>query len=234
LALSLGDARDAERQLAPLVEVIWRAGIREPGFMRAVPDEVEALIMLDESARALVLLDPFEREARRLDRAWALAAAARCRAMLAAADGRLEEAERAFAESLGHHERLGEPFDLARTLLAQGVVQRRAKQRRAARETLQRALALFEELGAAIWAERARAELARIGGRAPSAGELTPMERRVADLVAAGRSNREIAAELVVTARTVETHLSRIYRKLGLRSRTELAARVTEEALTRT
>jgi DNA-binding NarL/FixJ family response regulator len=116
------------------------------------------------------------------------------------------------------------PFDRGRTLLALGEVQRRAKQKRAARVSLEAALATFEELGAKLWAEKARAELARISGRAP-AGGLTPTEQRIAELVAEGGSNKEVAAALFVTVKTVERNLTRIYEKLGVRSRTELASR---------
>jgi DNA-binding CsgD family transcriptional regulator len=78
-------------------------------------------------------------------------------------------------------------------------------------------------MGARLWAGRARAELGRIGGRARSDG-LTPTEQRVADLVAEGRSNKEVADALFVSVRTVEANLTRVYAKLGIRSRTELAA----------
>ena len=123
-----------------------------------------------------------------------------------------------------------QPFDRARTLLALGTVQRRAKQRADARRTLEAALALFEELGAALWTERARAEIARLGGRrARDRDELTETERRIAELAASGRSNREIAGELFVSERTVEANLTRAYRKLGVRSRTELARRLPTE-----
>jgi len=105
------------------------------------------------------------------------------------------------------------------------AAQRRAKRKRDARETLGQALATFEGLGAAIWAGKARDELARIGGRAPSPSDLTPAEERVAALVAEGRTNREVAAVLFVSDNTVEFHLTHIYRKLGVRSRTELARR---------
>ena len=106
-------------------------------------------------------------------------------------------------------------------------MQRRAKQRAEARATLESALAVFEELGAALWAERARAEIARLGGRrARDRDELTETERRIAELAADGRSNREIAGELFVSERTVEANLTRAYRKLGVRSRTELARRL--------
>ena len=104
-----------------------------------------------------------------------------------------------------------------------GRTQRRAKQRGAARATLEDALARFERLGAPLWAEQTRAELARIGGRAPARGELTEAERRIARLVAEGSTNREVAAALFLTEHSVETALTRIYRKLGVRSRAELA-----------
>ena len=119
-----------------------------------------------------------------------------------------------------------QPFERARTLLVLGLTQRRAKQKRPARESLEAALAVFEELGARLWAEKARAELQRIGGRAPASGELTPSEQRVAALVGEGKTNREVATALYVSVRTVEGHLSRIYAKLGVRSRAELAHRL--------
>ena len=110
-----------------------------------------------------------------------------------------------------------------------GRVLRRAQRRSAAAAMLEHALARFEELGARLWAERAREELARIGGRAPSSDDLTPTEQRIADRVAAGMTNREVAANLFVTPKTVESALTRIYRKLGVRSRTELARRAAEQ-----
>ena len=95
--------------------------------------------------------------------------------------------------------------------------------KRPAREALEQALASFQELGARLWAEKARAELARIGGRPAATGELTETERRIADLVAEGRSNKEVAAALFIAPKTVDTQLSRIYRKVGVHSRMELA-----------
>jgi DNA-binding NarL/FixJ family response regulator len=117
------------------------------------------------------------------------------------------------------------PFELGRTLLVLGSVQRRARRRRAARETLEQALAIFEQLGARLWTRRTREELGRVGGRVSAGDELTATERRVAALVAEGLTNKEVAARLVVADRTVEGHLSRIYAKLGVRSRAELARR---------
>ena len=105
-------------------------------------------------------------------------------------------------------------------------MQRRVKQRAAARATLERSLELFDELGAALWAEQAAAELARISGRGPASAELTETERRVAELVAEGLSNKEVAARLFVSVRAVEANLSKVYAKLGIRSRTQLASRM--------
>ena len=108
-----------------------------------------------------------------------------------------------------------------------GAIERRAKRKRAAREALEEALGVFERLGARLLAEQARLELGRIGGRAPAGDRLTPTERRVAALVAEGRSTKEVAATLFVSPKTVEGHLSRIYTKLGIHSRAALARAVS-------
>jgi DNA-binding NarL/FixJ family response regulator len=113
--------------------------------------------------------------------------------------------------------------ELGRTLLMLGTLRRRNRQKASARDALQTALEVFGSIGASAWTERATSEMARIGGRPPARGELTPTEHRVAALAAAGRTNREIADTLFTSVRTVEGHLSHIYAKLGIRSRTELA-----------
>src|SRR5205814_1881825 len=118
------------------------------------------------------------------------------------------------------------PVELSRTLLALGTVQRQAQHKRLARETLERAAGIFERLGARIWLENARAEQRRIGGRTASANELSETERRIVELVVAGHRNREVAAELNLSPNTVVWNLSKVYRKLGVSSRTELAARI--------
>src|SRR5206468_4954568 len=155
-------------------------------------------------------------------REWVLAEATRCRGLVAAARREFEAAESLLAAAAARHERVGYPFGRARALLTLGVVRRRAGRKRAAREPIETAVEAFDELGAAGWADTARAELGRIGGRTRTEG-LTPAERRVADLVATGQTNREVAAALFLGERTVETHLSHVYAKLGLRSRAELA-----------
>ena len=120
------------------------------------------------------------------------------------------------------------PAEHGRTLLVKGRLQRRLKQRGAAAETLREAIAIFERIGAPIWAEQARRELERVGlRRAPD--ELTASEQRVAELAATGLTNREVARAAFMSPKTVEANLSRVYRKLGIRSRAELGARMAVE-----
>jgi DNA-binding CsgD family transcriptional regulator len=226
--LSRGDAGRALEHLDRAEPVYLALGVLEPAMEWYVPDLLDALLVAGEVDRAERTLAPWEDRARVLDRAWALAVAARTQALVKVARGDQEGAFACFEEALAEHERADDPFQRARTLLALGATERRAKRRRAARETLEQALALFAELPAPLWAEKARSELARIGGRAASRGELTEGERRIAGLVAEGRSNREVAAALFLAEHSVETALSRIYRKLGVRSRTELAKLVRE------
>jgi DNA-binding CsgD family transcriptional regulator len=154
--------------------------------------------------------------------------ASRGRALLSAARGDLDASYAELERALGLHDRLGEPFERARTLLVLGSVRRRGKKKRPARDALESALEVFEKLGAALWVTKTRAELARVGGRAAAAG-LTPTEQRVAELIASGLSYRETADALFISPKTVQWNLSKIYRKLGIRSRTELAARLAAE-----
>jgi DNA-binding CsgD family transcriptional regulator len=197
----------------------------DPGWLalRPIPNDIESLIRLGDLAAAEPLLVSLEERAAALDRAWALAVAGRCRALLASARGDHESAEAALGQAFAAHERLRMPFELARTHLAAGDVARRARRKIAAREQVELARAMFAGLGAEPWAERAAAELARLSVSRAGGLALTQAERQVAGLVAAGHTNREVAAELYMGLRTVEAHLSAIYRKLGIRSRSELA-----------
>jgi DNA-binding CsgD family transcriptional regulator len=205
----------------------WLAdGVEEPAMHLSFPVHAEAAIAVGELAEAEALLDWIEERAVRLDREWALACAARCRGLLAAARGDEAGALAAFERALAEHARVQyRRFDLARTLLARGETLRRFRRKRPARESIEAALAIFDELGAALWSAKARRELARISGRRNAEG-LTETERRVAELVAGGMSTKEAAAALVVSPKTVEGHLSRIYAKLDVRSRTQLAQRL--------
>jgi DNA-binding CsgD family transcriptional regulator len=227
LEVSLGRPAAAHAWLGPIAEGLAAVGVGEPGVLRFVPDEVEALVGLGELERAGALVDALEERGRALDRAWALATGARSRALLLAAAGDLAGAHAALERALEAHQRLPQPFERGRTLLALGTVQRRSGEKRAARETLEGALRTFERLGARLWAERARGELRRIGGRAASSGQLSETEERIVALVCAGRTNEQVARELSLSAKTVAWNLSKVYRKLGVRSRTELAARAS-------
>ena len=228
LELSLDNPKETNAILWPLTEGVLAAGISEPGVLRFIPDEVEALIAIGEADTARSILEPFATNAAQLGRTWALATSERGRGLLHASLGELREALAAFDRALEHHSRLEEPFELGRTLLAQGQALRRMKKWGLARGSLGRSLALFERLGAELWADKATTEMARIGGRSPGPVELTPTEQEVAELVGSGLTNREVAHALFLSVSTVEANLRRIYRKLGVRSRTELSRRLSE------
>ena len=221
IELSLGDTNAALIHLRRSHELRADAAL-DPGMRLELGDLLEALVAAGELDEAGEILASWQQPADRLDRAWLLAILARCRGLLLGARGELDAAFASFEQALAEHARSTDPFHHARTLLALGRTQRRAKKRGAARATLEDALTRFEVLGAPLWAEQTRAELARIGGRAPSRGELTEAESRIAALVAEGRTNREVAAALFLTEHSVETALTRVYRKLGVRSRAEL------------
>ena len=221
-----GRPADAVNRLLPAVREARGSGVREPGANRFVPDLLESLIALNRTAEAREGLEWYESAALSLDRASAKAGAARCRGLLYAAQGEMDEAASAMEGALIEHQRVPIPFDHARTLLALGAVYRRSRRVGEARRSLQHAARLFDALGAVAGSQRARSELARVGGRQPSSGGLSATERRVAGLIAAGRSNREIANALFVTERTVEANLTKIYSKLGIRSRTQLATAI--------
>ena len=231
LELSLDDAAAAHEHFGPLVASRRSAGVAEPGEMRFVTDEVEALVGIGRLDDAEALLGWFEGLAEASRRMGALAACARGRALLLVANGDVDAAVGEIARSVELYRGVTEPFGLARSLLVLGTIERRRLHKRIARETLDAAVAQFDELGARLWARAARAELGRIGGRVASPDALTPTEERVAALVAEGRTNREVGTILVVSERTVEGHLSRIYAKIGVRSRAELAHRLTGDVV---
>ena len=224
--LSTGDYAAAAERLAPVVRRRQARGAGEPSLYPARELAIEALVAVGDLDEARVQLEWLEEAGRRLGTPWPLAMGARCRGLLQAAEGDLEAALASCEQALEVHERMPAPFERARTLLIYGTMLRRAKRRKAAREAIEAALSIFEALPAPVWADNARAELARIGGRAPSGDGLTEGERRIAELVAAGKSNKETAAALFLSVHTVEDALKRVYRKLGVRSRTELSRRL--------
>jgi DNA-binding CsgD family transcriptional regulator len=204
--------------------------MRDPALRPHLPSRVEALVAMGRLDEAKLLLDPYEQLARTLDRPVSSACALRGRALLCAAAGDHAAAQAAFEEALTQHGRLEVPFEHARTLLAYGSLLRRRRQRERARLLLAEASAIFGQLGCSGWAERAQTELLQLGGRPAQTGRLTPTETRIAALVGRGRSNAEVASELFMSPKTVEWNLSKIYRKLGVRSRGELAAKLRNAA----
>jgi DNA-binding CsgD family transcriptional regulator len=197
----------------------------EPSIRWWTADYAEALLELARIDDAVRVIDVWESDAARLGRDWVLAHVTRCRGLVAAAEGDVDRAASLLEGAAAEHDEVGDRFGEARALLALGIVRRRARQKRAAREAMELALVRFDAIGASGWAAATRAELGRVGGRTREEG-LTSAERRVAVLVAEGRTNREVAAALFLGERTVASHLTHIYAKLGVRSRTELARKV--------
>jgi DNA-binding NarL/FixJ family response regulator len=228
LELSLGNDEEADRILSRADETHETIGLREPGYARFHGDHIEAVLAVGDLERAELLLERLEERAAATVRVSALVAAARCRALLCAAYGDRRGATAALERGMREHARLDAPFERGRTLLAQGRIHRRFKEKRAAREALEQAEAVFAGLGARLWAEKARGELGRIGLRASAPDDLTATENRVAELAASGLTNREIAARAFLAPKSVEDVLRRVYRKLGIHSRAELGARIAE------
>ena len=198
--------------------------VRLPTVFRYLGDLVEAAVLAGDLELAEVtLIDRLESLAERIPLPWIIAVSARGRGHLSAARGEAEDAIRWFDRSLDALDATPMPFERARSVLGRGQVRLRAGQRRLARADLEEARTTFAGLGAEAWTKRAEAELARLGGRASSRWELTPSERSVAQLAALGHTNREIADRLVLSVRTVESHLASAYRKLNIRSRVQLA-----------
>ena len=227
LELGLGRPEEAAETLGRLAYLAAERGLAEPNVVQWAPDFIEACIRSGREEDALRELVAFEAQAEVTGRRWAAATAARCRGLMADAP----DVSAAFETALTLHSEVPSPFEHARTLLAYGEQLRRCRRRSDARVHLESALTLFDRLGAEPWAARARRELAATGGVArhhvPSTVDtLTPQELQVALVVAEGATNREAGAKLFLSPKTVEAHLGRIYRKLGVRSRTELARKM--------
>jgi DNA-binding CsgD family transcriptional regulator len=216
IELAVGNLATAGGYLRGLPARLLAAGMHEP--MAVVwADAIETLTALGEMEQAGDYLEQYEINAKRAQSPWAVAAASRCRGLLAARQGDLSGAVAALERALTELDGSGYPLERGRTLLALGKLRRQGQHKASARAALEDALAIFEDLGAPLWAAKAADELARISGRRPAADQLTPTEHHVAALAAQGRANKEIASELYMGVSTVEAHLSAVYRKTGVR-----------------
>jgi DNA-binding CsgD family transcriptional regulator len=225
--LSVGDPAAAHAHLASWTKLMPAAEVVEPSLRRFLPDDIEALIRIGELDAAGDLLGPFQASAIELGRQWGQAVSGRCEGLLLAARGEMVAAEATLDRAIDQHRQVPMPFELARTLLIAGEVHRRARHKKLAKSALDEAAAIFGRLGSPCWEQRAREELRRLGLRRAVAtaadSALTPAEERVADLVASGLTNADVAAQLFMGQRTVEAHLTKIYTKLGVHSRTQLS-----------
>lgn len=223
LESSHGRYENVLAELEPVHDRIQRSGLAEPSPFPYQPDLVEAYAKLGRLDDAVGVLDRFEGQAEKANRKWALAAAARCRGLLAEPT----DLDAVFERALKRHDDVPSRFELARTELVYGERLRRANRRRDARPHLRTALEIFDELGAEPWSERAHSEFRATGEHVPrrrpdDREQLTPQELQIATLVAQGLTNREIGAQIFLSPKTVEYHLTRVYRKLDLHSRAEL------------
>ena len=221
-----GDCKGADQAWTQMAEEAELVGWRDLLEDRSEPDHVEALVALGELERARRVLEHLEWRRRTLPRIWIDASLPRARALILAAEGDLEGAR----AELGAASAVGAlPFERARVLFVKGQIERRANQKLTAKKSLAEALSIFERLGSPPWVERARAEIGRLGLRHRSPEELTASEHRIAELAAAGLTNRQVAEAAFVSPKTVEANLARVYRKLGIRSRAELGARMSAQ-----
>jgi DNA-binding CsgD family transcriptional regulator len=220
--LAAGETEAADRHLTEVVAELERVDFREPAIWRVEGDAIEAAVGVGDLARAEALLARFAERAARSGIPWSLAVSSRCKGLLLAARGELAEAAEALERALVEHDRCPSPFARARTLLVQGRVLRRLKRKRESRASLDAALAIFRRLGAVAWADRTESELERVVVRS-APRDLSATELRIAQLAASGLTNQAIAGEVFITRKAVEANLARAYRKLGIRSRAQLA-----------
>ena len=229
VALSIGDVVEADAQLTAAERAATASGTLHPGRFKIDGDRLEAALASGDIERATGIVAGLEHAGRVAPTPWTLAIAARGRGLVQAARGESQGALDSLHRALVAHERLPMPFERARTLLALGQVHRRRKEKRLADERLRESLEIFEELGAPVWTERARAELARVGLRPRASQDLTETERRVAELAATGLTSRQIAEQAFLAPKTVGNVLGRVYEKLGIHSRAELGALMGQE-----
>lgn len=231
VALSTDDVGEADAQLTAADRAATASGTRHPGRFKLDGDRVEAALAIGDVERAAGIVAWLEHAGQVAPTPWTLAIGARGRGLVQAARGDVDGALESLGLALDAHLRLPMPFERARTILGMGQLHRRHKEKRLADERLHEALEIFEALGTRLWADRARAELARVGRRPRAATDLTETERRVAELAASGLSSRQIAERAFLAPKTVGNVLGRVYGKLGIHSRAELGARMGEGSL---
>ena len=220
-----GNHEAADDALTKMRDLLDGIGIKDGLVERTEPFHVESLISLGQLDRAREVLARLEGRGRTIPRAWIDITVPRARALILAAEGDPAAALTALDElDFTAASRL--PFELASAWLVKGRLHRRLKQRKLAAQAFTEARTVFERLGAPAWAQQASSELARVGPRRRAPDELTATELRVAELAATGMTNREVAQVTYMSAKTVEAHLASVYRKLGIRSRAQLGARV--------
>ena len=226
VALAEDDPEAAVDVLEPAWELMIEQRLGDLSIFPIAPLLAESLATVGRLADALAVAATL-RASPVGGGAWCRAVASRSEALVASAQGDHAAARTLVAAALEAHDDLAEPFEHARTLALAGGIERRARSWGSARALLVDALDRFDELGAARWAERAAAQIARLPGRRPADGQaLTTRELDVAALVAAGLTNKEVAARLFLSLSTVEANLSKVYAKLAVRSRSELAGRL--------
>jgi DNA-binding CsgD family transcriptional regulator len=226
IALSRDDSTTARSWLDRWSQLVDEVGVIDPGVSRFFGDHIESLVACGEIVEATARSEELERKSARARRLSAAAIAARCRALLAAAAGDSSLALQHVNRALELDDECPVPFERNRSLLAAGVIHRRARQKAASRSSLTEAEEGFAAMGAEGWSQRCERELQRVGTPARSATALTATERRIAELAATGLTNRQVAERSFLSPKTVEANLARVYRKLGITSRAELGARM--------
>lgn len=224
--LALGRPAEAATAFAEVKARLEAAGVGSPALYRFRGDHIESLVLAGRLDDAAIATTSFEAAVERAPTPWGRAVAGRSRALLSAAQGDVQQAVTTLQQVVAHHDDLPMPVELGRTFLHLGRLRRRQRQKRSAADAIGRSLEMFERAGATGWVNLARRELRRIGSPPPSVDELTATELEVARLAATGLTNRQVAEAMVLSPKSIDGALTRIYAKLAIHSRAELGARM--------
>jgi DNA-binding CsgD family transcriptional regulator len=228
LEFARGDIAAARDLTGPLLMTIATIPLKAAVVCEVAVLAIEVAVAGGRLDAARDLADTYLPRLRATDVAWVIGEADRAEAILLAAVGHVDRARRLSDAAVATSAPLGMPMLHARALLTAGEIRRRSRQKAQAREALTAAISILERLDSRLWLDRARSELDRVATRRPDGAPLTATERAVVDLVAAGRTNKEIADALFMSVHTVEAHLTRLFRSLGVQTRTELARLVLD------